>query len=36
MQEIGKFNQKTNVVPNGLERYIIFMLRENFIFVLSI
>ena len=26
MLEIGKFNLKTNVIPNGLEKYMSFLL----------
>ena len=29
MQELGKFNLKTNVVPNGLEKYMSFSINNN-------
>ena len=29
MQELGKFNLKTNVIPNGLEKYISFTISNN-------
>ena len=32
MHEIGKFNQKINVIPNGLEKYMAFILGQKLIF----
>ena len=32
MQEIGKFNLKTNVIPNGLEKYMSFSINNKFSF----
>ena len=29
MQEIGKFNLKTNVIPNGLEKYMSFSINNK-------
>ena len=28
MQELGKFNLKINVIPNGLEKYMIFSINK--------
>ena len=36
LQEIGKFDQKTIVTQNGMEKYIAFMLGKNLVFVDSI
>ena len=36
MQEIGKFDVKVNVIPNGLEKYIAFKINENLVFIDSI
>ena len=36
MQEIDKFNQKINVIPNGLEIYMNSMLRQNLVLINSI
>ena len=33
MQEIGKFNVKVNVIPNGLEKYMAFTINKNLIFI---
>ena len=33
MQELGKFNLKTNVIPNGLEKYINFSINNKLIFI---
>ena len=32
MQELGKFNLKTSVTPNGLERYMSFTINNKLIF----
>ena len=32
MQEIGKFNLKTNVIPNGLEKYMSFSINNKLSF----
>ena len=29
MQELGRFNLKINVIPNGLEKYISFSINNN-------
>ena len=31
MQEIGKFDVKVNVTPNGLEKYMAFTINENLV-----
>ena len=36
MQEIGKFDVKVNVIPNGLEKNIAFKINENLVFIDSI
>ena len=33
MQELGKFNLKINVVPNGLEKYMDFSINNNLSFI---
>ena len=33
MQELGKFNFKINVIPNGLEKYISFNINNKLIFI---
>ena len=33
MQELGKFNLKTNVIPNGLEKYMNFSIKNTLIFI---
>ena len=33
MQELGKFNLKINVIPNGLENYMIFNISNNLSFI---
>ena len=33
MQEIGKFNIKVNVIPNGLEKSMAFKINNNLIFI---
>ena len=33
MQELGKFNLKTSVIPNGLERYMSFTINNKLIFI---
>ena len=33
MQELGKFNLKVNVIPNGLEKYMSFNINKNLSFV---
>ena len=30
MEELGKFNFKTNVIPNGLEKYMSFNINNKF------
>ena len=32
MQEIGKFNVKISVIPNGLEKYMAFTINNNLVF----
>ena len=32
IREIGKFDVKVNVVPNGLEKYMAFTINKNLIF----
>ena len=36
MQELGKFNLKRSVIPNGLEKYMIFTINNKFNWQLSI
>ena len=33
MQEIGKFDLKVNVIPNGLEKYMAFTINKNLVFI---
>ena len=33
MQEIGKFNNDINVIPNNMEKYMAFMIDRNLIFI---
>ena len=33
MQELGKFNPKINVIPNGLEKYMSFSINNQLIFI---
>ena len=33
MQEIFKFNKQKNVIANGLEKYVAFMLGKNLVFI---
>ena len=33
MQELGKFNLKINVIPNGLEKYMSFSVNNNLSFI---
>ena len=33
MQEIGKFDVKINVIPNGLEKYLAFTINRNLVFI---
>ena len=33
MQEIGKFDVKVNVIPNGLEKYMVFTINNNLVFI---
>ena len=33
MQEIGKSDQKTNIIPNGMEKFTTLMLGKNLIFI---
>ena len=33
--ELNKFNVKTNVIPNGLEKYMAFFLGKNVVFIHS-
>ena len=33
MQEIGKFNQDINVIPNNMEMYLAFMLGKSLVFI---
>ena len=35
MQEMGKFNLKVNVIPSGLETYMIFSINEKLTFINS-
>ena len=35
MQELGKFNLKINVIPNGLEKYMSFTINSNLSFIYS-
>ena len=33
MQELGKFNLKINVIPNGLEKYMSFTINDKLSFI---
>ena len=33
MQEIGKFDVKVNVIPNGLEKYMVFTINKSLVFI---
>ena len=33
MQEIGNFDVKVNVIPNGLEKYIAFTINKDLVFI---
>ena len=33
MQEIGKFDVRVNVIPNGLEKYMAFTTNKNLVFI---
>ena len=33
MQEIGKFDVNVNVIPNGLEKYMAFTIKDNLVFI---
>ena len=33
MQELGKFNLKINIIPNGLEKYMRFTISEKLVFI---
>ena len=33
MQKIGKFDGKVNVLPNGLEKYMAFIINNNLVFI---
>ena len=33
MQELGKFNLKINVIPNGLEKHMSFTINNKLIFI---
>ena len=33
MQEIGKFNKDINVISNNMEKYMVFMIDKNLIFI---
>ena len=33
MQEIGKFDVKVSVIPNGLEKYMAFIINKNLVFI---
>ena len=35
MQEIGKFDLKTSVIPNGLEKYMVSTINKNLVFIHS-
>ena len=36
INEIGKFDVKADVIPNGLEKYMTFTINKNLIFIKSI
>ena len=33
MQELGKLNFKINVIPNGLEKYLSFIINNKLVFI---
>ena len=33
MQEIGKFDVKVDFIPNGLEKYMEFTIKNNLVFI---
>ena len=33
MQEISKFDLKISVIPNGLEKYMVFTINNNLVFI---
>ena len=33
MQEISKFDVKVNVIPNGLEKYMVFKISNSLVFI---
>ena len=33
MQERGKFDVKVSVIPNGLEKYMAFIINKNLVFI---
>ena len=33
MEEIGKFDVKVNVIPNGFEKYLAFTINNNLVFI---
>ena len=33
MNKIGKFNVKVDVIPNGLEKYMVFTINKNLVFI---
>ena len=36
MQEIGKFDVRMSVIPNGLEKYMAFAINKNLVFIDSL
>ena len=36
IKELSKFNVKTSVIPNGLEKYIAFTINRNIVFIDSV
>ena len=36
MQKLGKFDLKTNVIPNGLQKYLSFSINNNLCFIDSL
>ena len=36
MQEIGKFDVRVSVIPNGLEKYMGFMIKNSLVFFNSV
>ena len=33
IQEVGKFDVKVNIMPNGLEKYMAFTINNNLVFI---